>query len=168
MSNKEKINAILNDSDIISIGGISVEDLSLKLEISEKEAKEVIKELKKANEIIAIPEKKHGSWRLKYHKNILNEETFTERIEEIFQEIGIPPWVKVTFFRGSKIAFIGVFSEDPGFTIIDYNQVPILIFHDRLAGGKSGEIIDVKKHSRYRCSENGIVKEYSYNGIIKK
>ena len=168
MELKTRIKGLLSDLKTISNGGLNLDNICDILKEDRNEVKITLKELKEIGEITTIPIRHTGNWEYYYYSNVLNEATFTNRIDELFTELGVPPWVKITFFRESRVAFIGEFNKRPGFILIDYNNDPFLIFHDKNAGGKTDEIEDLKKKSRYRCSNNNIVKEYSYNGIVKK
>lgn len=52
--------------------------------------------------------------------------------------------------------------KNPGFTIIDYSEDTLLVFHDRLADGDKNEIVDFKHRSKYRCTKDNKVIWYNY------
>ena len=164
MTLKENVLELLKRPETIDEYGIELYDICRYFERNEREIKSIINELKREKMIVAIPFKQGYHWYLKYYFPPHNEIPIYTRIEEIFTELAIPPWIKTRVFRGANVIFIGDYNKKPGFTIIDYSESPPLIFHNKLAGGNRKEIINYKKKSKYRCEKEERIVWYNYNG----
>ena len=131
------------------------------LKLKRKELKASLNELLDEGIILAIPIKRTGRWEWFYYTNSVIKESIEERLEQIFEELAIPPYIDIKVNRGFKVIIIGEYGKKPGLSIIDYNEIPPLIFRDNMYGGMSDEIIYYKSKSRYRCKKGG--KEIWYN-----
>jgi hypothetical protein len=165
---KEKVLELLKDPDVINKCGLNFYDIRPRFDCTEYQLKTIINELKKENLIVAVPFKRARRWHLSYYSPPQNAIPVRERIEEVFTELAIPPFVRTRVFRGAEVMFVGEWGKKPGFTIIDYSEDPPLIFHSRLAGGKKNEIVNYKSRSKYRCNKDGKVIWYSYIGQKKE
>ena len=161
---KDKVLELLKKSDVIKKYGLEFDDIKDDLDCTDSELKRIIKELKREKSIVAIPFRRAGSWYLNYYSPPYNETPIRDRIDEIFTELAIPPWLKTRVFRGAEVIFVGEYGKTPGFIIIDYSEDPPLIFHDKLAGGNANEIVDHSRRSKYKCEKDGGIIWYSYIG----
>lgn len=159
-----KVMSLLKRENVVANGGMLVIDIQSTLGCPKDVLLDIIRNLHKEEYIVAIPDKKHGQWHMKYYVPPRRGISVDRRLEEIFTELAIPPWVDVAVFRGWKVIFVGHYGVRPGFTIIDYSEEPPLLFHDRHAMGAPSEIIHYKKRSKYRCEKRGRVVWYSYHG----
>lgn len=164
MELKEKVLELLKEPDVINICGMELREIGYHFKCAENQLKPIINELKREKLIVAVPFKRAGRWYLKYYSPPQNPKPIRERIEAIFTELAIPPFVRTRVFRGAKVIFVGEWEKKPGFTIIDYSEDPPLIFHDRLAGGKKKEIVNHKHRSKFECNKDGKVIWYNYIG----
>lgn len=164
MALKEKVLELLKKPDVVNKYGMELFEIKDYFECAESQLNNIIKELKREKLVVAVPFKRAGRWYLKYYSPPHNKIPVCDRIEEIFTELAIPPWVKTRVFRGAEVIFVGEYGKRPGFTIIDYSEDPPLIFHDRFAGGNKNEIVNYKNRSKYKCSKDRRVKWYNYRG----
>lgn len=164
MVSKEEVIELLKKPEVISNHGMEFDEIKDYFNCSERELNMIIKESKRDRSMVAIPFRRAGRWYLKYYSPPCNEESVQERIEDVFTQLAIPLWVKTRVFRGSKVIFVGEFDERPGFIIIDYNEDPPLIFHNRLAGGERNEITNYRSRSKFRCKRGKEIIWYTYRG----
>ena len=164
MVTKEEVINVLKRPEVISNHGMEFDEIKDHFNCSESELNMIIKESKRNGSIVAISFRRAGRWYLKYYSPPYNETPIHDRIEEIFIELAIPPWVKTRVFRGAEVIFVGEYGKKPGFIIIDYSENPPLIFHDRFAGGKANEIVDQCSRSKYKCEKDDRIIWYSYIG----
>jgi hypothetical protein len=154
---KEKVLELLRRPDVVDKYGMEFYEVKDYFRCTKSELNNIVKELKREQLVVAIPFKRAGRWYLKYYSPPHNEIPVRDRIEEIFTELAIPPWVKTRVFRGAKMIFVGEYGKRPGFTIIDYSEDSPLIFRSKLAGGSKNEIINYRKRSKYKCKRDGRV-----------
>jgi len=164
MISREEVIKVLKLSDVISNNGMEFDEIKDHFNCTEYELNIIIKELKRNKSIVAIPFKRAGRWYLKYYSPPNNKTPVRDRIENVFTQLAIPPWVKTRVFRGSKVIFVGEYEKESGFTIIDYNKEPPLIFHDRLSGGEKNEITNYRSRSKFRCKRGEEIFWYTYRG----
>ena len=161
---KDKVLELLKKSDVVNKHGLDFDEIKNNFDCTKSELKSIINELKREKLIVAIPIRRAGRWYLNYYSPPYNETPIRDRIEEIFTELAIPPWVKTRVFRGAEVIFVGEYGKKPGFTIIDYSEDPPLIFHHKLAGGNANEIVNHSSRSKYKCEKDGRIRWYSYLG----
>ena len=142
----------------------TLDTLHYELNEPKKELRKIIKKLLADEKLLTIPIKRHGRWYWNYYIKPIGKGPINQRLEEIFEELAIPPFIDIMINRGFKVIFIGKYGSRPGFAIIDYNNDPPLIFKDKMYGGKSEEIIFYKKRSRYRCIKDEIEIWYNLHG----
>ena len=164
MVSKKEVTELLEKPEVISNHGMEFDDIKHHFNCSEHELSMIIKESKRDGSIVAMPFRRAGRWYLRYYSPPHSNEPVHERIEGVFTQLAIPLWVKPRIFRGSNVIFVGEFDKKPGFTIIDYNEDPPLIFHNRLAGGEKNEITNYKSRSKFRCKRGEEIIWYTYRG----
>jgi len=139
----------------------TIEDLHYALNIPIKELRKTIRNLLMEDIIYAIPVKRHSKWYWNYYIKPRGQRPINQRLEEIFEELAIPPYLDIALNRGFQIIFIGKYGSRPGFSIIDFSYDPPLIFKDKMYGGENDEIIFLKQRSKYICKKGD--KEIWYN-----
>jgi hypothetical protein len=137
------------------------ENIQMVTGIEKKVLGNSLKELVDERKLSAVPIKKAGNWRHFYYVSPEIKEPIDVRLEIIFEELAIPPYIDIKLNRGFKVIIIGEPNKKPGLSIIDYNKTPPLVFRDKTYGGKKDEIIYSKSKSRYLCKKEG--KEIWYN-----
>ncbi len=136
-------------------------DICYALKNSKQKNRSALYELIQEERVIALPKKSTSRWTWWYYPAPEYNGSVSDRFEELFEELGIPSFIDIVVNRGFKVIFIGKYGDRPGFSIIDYNETPPLIFKDNLYGGKNDELVYYKQRSRYICIKNG--NEYWYN-----
>jgi len=157
----KKMIEILDGEEWGSIKLRTYEQLHSKIQSSKGLLGEVINESYNNGTISRIPIKRQSRWDWYYYLRKRKDIPIRDRLEEIFNELEIPPWIDTTIKRGNNVLFIGEYGKKPGFSIIDYNFNPPLIFKNKMYGGKSEEIIFYKHRSKYKCTKNG--EDYWYD-----
>lgn len=115
--------------------------------------------------IQVFPVKSSSKWHWVYSiKKPGNKIPIGQTLEEIFEELAIPPFMDIMINRGFKVIFIGKYGSRPGFSIIDFSCDPPLIFKDIMYGGEKEEIIFFKQRSKYICKKGDIEIWYNLHG----
>lgn len=164
MSFREHVLDYLKNPNVVKNYGVELREIKDHYGFTDRQLNETIRELKSEKLVVAVPFKQAGRWHFRYYSPPTNKIPIRNRIEDIFTELAIPPWVKTRVFRGAHVIFVGEFGKEPGFTIIDYSEDTPLVFHDRFAGGNRNEIVDYKYRSKYKCTKDDRVIWYSYKG----
>lgn len=164
MSLRKNLLELLKKPDVVNNCGIELHEIQGHLKCTESELSKVINELKREKSLVAIPFKHGLTWCLRFYSPPYNKTPIRNRIEEVFTELAIPPWVKTRVFRGTQVIFVGEYGKQPGFTIIDYFEDDPLVFHDKFAGGEANEIVNYKTRSKYKCTKGNKVIWYGYRG----
>ena len=156
--------AILDGEEFGSVKIRTFEQLHYEIQFSKGLLREVIDESHNDGTILRIPMKRQSRWAWYYYLRKRKDIPIRDRLEEIFNELEIPPWIDTTIKRGNSVLFVGEYGKNPGFSIIDYNFNPPLIFKNKKYGGKSGEITFYKHRSKYKCIKNGETYWYNLHG----
>ena len=165
MTIEEDVIRLLKRQEVLQFGGMTMPKIQAELSHPEAQVRDTIHTLYNSGVLVGVPDKKAGRWYRKYYFPPRSEQPLLERLEQVFTEIGIPPFIDVRVSRAGKTFLIGVYGHTP-FTIVDYSNQPPLIFHDRRAGGDHDEIVYSKKKYRYMCKKGGRSRVYDHHGNL--
>jgi hypothetical protein len=143
---------------------LTLDNLSATLNEPKRETKKEIQKLLSENILYAIPIKRHNRWYWYYYVKPNYQIPIKQRLEDIFKELAIPPYIDITLNRGFQVIFIGKYGSRPGFSIIDFSYDPPIVFKDNMYGGENDEITLYKQRSRYVCKKEGVEIWYNLHG----
>jgi len=142
----------------------TIDELQCELTVPKKELRKEVKNLIAENVLKAVPVKRTGRWHWFYYFTPGNQMTVNQRLEEIFEELAIPPYIDIMLNRRFQVIFIGKYGSRPGFSIIDFSFDLPLVFRDKMYGGENDEITFFKQRSRYVCKKGDIEIWYNLHG----